>query len=130
MNQPLGVTQVVARSMSMSAAAASGQFACVCTRPRAHRRRRRRTVVRAAAKPADPTSPLVKVCGVTTAEDATHAGQAGANFIGMILWPKSKRSIALDVAKEVAAAAKEAGAVPVGVFVDESAEEIVAGGVG
>ena len=72
-------------------------------------------------------SPLVKVCGVTTVEDATQAANAGADFIGMILWPKSKRSISLDVAVDVAAAAKDGGATPVGVFVDETAEEIVAG---
>ena len=69
---------------------------------------------------------LVKVCGVTTPEDATQAAVAGADFIGMILWPKSKRSIPLDVAEQVADAAKAAGATPIGVFVDESAEEIVA----
>jgi len=40
----------------------------------------------------------------------------------MILWPKSKRSISLEVAATVAAAAKAGGAIPVGVFVDETAE--------
>ena len=74
----------------------------------------------------DEKKTLVKVCGVTTPEDATQAASAGADFIGMILWPKSKRSIPLDVAKQVADAAKAAGATPIGVFVDESAEEIVA----
>ena len=85
-------------------------------------------MVRAGAATAGK-APLVKVCGVTTAEDATQATKAGANFIGMILWPKSKRSISLEVATTVAAAAKAGGAIPVGVFVDESAEEIIAGGV-
>ena len=83
------------------------------------------TIVRAMAAK-DEKKTLVKVCGVTTPEDATQAAVAGADFIGMILWPKSKRSIPLDVAKEVADAAKAAGATPIGVFVDESAEEIVA----
>ena len=72
-------------------------------------------------------APLVKVCGVTTVEDATQAATAGATFVGMILWPKSKRSISLDAAVDVAAAAKAAGATPVGVFVDETAEGIIAG---
>ena len=56
----------------------------------------------------DEKKTLVKVCGVTTPEDATQAAVAGADFIGMILWPKSKRSIPLDVAKQVADAAKAA----------------------
>ena len=56
-------------------------------------------IVRAMAAK-DEKKTLVKVCGVTTPEDATQAAVAGADFIGMILWPKSKRSIPLDVAKE------------------------------
>ena len=63
---------------------------------------------------------------MTTPGDCDLAVGAGASFIGMILWPKSKRSVAFDVAAEIAAKAKEGGAVPVGVFVDESAEEIIA----
>ena len=98
--------------------------------PRAVRRgtarasRRRAPATRAAA--ASPGSTLVKVCGVTTPGDCDLAVGAGASFIGMILWPKSKRSVAFDVAAEIAAKAKEGGAIPIGVFVDESAEEIIA----
>ena len=69
--------------------------------------------------------PGVKVCGVTTAEDAAAAAAAGAQFVGMILWPHSKRSIDVERAREVAAAAKAGGATPVAVFVDEGAERIV-----
>uniref|UniRef100_A0A0D6QY55 phosphoribosylanthranilate isomerase n=1 Tax=Araucaria cunninghamii TaxID=56994 RepID=A0A0D6QY55_ARACU len=68
--------------------------------------------------------PLVKMCGITSVHDAVVAAEAGANFIGMILWPKSKRSVPLDVAKEISRAAREYGAEPVGVFVDEDADEI------
>ena len=68
--------------------------------------------------------PLVKMCGITSAEDAAIAAKAGANFIGMIVWPKSKRSVSVGLAREIAAAARENGAEPVGVFVDESAVEI------
>jgi len=100
-------------------------------RARSDAKRRSRSaasvVVRADAAADGPNkSPFVKVCGVTSAADATHAARAGADFVGMILWPKSKRSISLDVAKEVAAAARADGAVPVGVFVNETAAEIVA----
>ncbi|GBG83457.1 hypothetical protein CBR_g37169 [Chara braunii] len=67
----------------------------------------------------------VKICGVAYPEDATWAARCGADFVGMILWPKSKRSISRQQAVDVANAAKEHGAVPVGVFVEEGVEEIV-----
>jgi len=45
---------------------------------------------------------LVKVCGITSSEDALVACQAGANLIGIIFVPKSKRCIPnVDCAKEI-----------------------------
>lgn len=80
------------------------------------------------------TPPLVKMCGITSPEDAAMAAKAGANYVGMIVWPKSKRSVCLSLAREIAAAAREGGAEPVGVFVDENATEIedmcIAAGLG
>jgi phosphoribosylanthranilate isomerase len=77
---------------------------------------------------------LVKMCGITSPEDAAMAAKAGANYVGMIVWPKSKRSVCLSLAREIAAAAREGGAEPVGVFVDENAAEIedmcIAAGLG
>ena len=66
----------------------------------------------------------VKVCGVTNVKDAAVAAQLGARYIGMILWPKSKRSVSIDTAKAISNAARAHNAEPVGVFVDEDAETI------
>ncbi|KAL5995571.1 hypothetical protein ACLOJK_025635 [Asimina triloba] len=71
------------------------------------------------------TYPLVKMCGITSAEDAAMAAKAGASLIGMIIWPKSKRSVSISVAKEISKIARDCGAEPVGVFVDDDAETIL-----
>ncbi|CAN6466950.1 unnamed protein product [Victoria cruziana] len=65
------------------------------------------------------------MCGITSAKDAEIAAKAGANFIGMIIWPGSKRSVSTQVASDIAKAAREYGAEPVGVFVDEDADTIL-----
>jgi indole-3-glycerol phosphate synthase / phosphoribosylanthranilate isomerase len=43
----------------------------------------------------------VKICGITNVDDAELAIEAGADFIGLIFVPNSKRKISLETAKEV-----------------------------
>ncbi|XP_078152278.1 N-(5'-phosphoribosyl)anthranilate isomerase 1, chloroplastic-like [Carex rostrata] len=69
--------------------------------------------------------PIVKMCGIASARDAETAARAGANLIGMILWPKSKRSVSLEAAKEISKVARECGAESVGVFVDDDLDTIL-----
>lgn len=65
----------------------------------------------------------VKICGVTSVADAQAAVAAGADMIGLNFYPRSKRFVALERARDIAAA------VPpqvwkVGVFVNASRDEI------
>ncbi|MBS1123803.1 MAG: Phosphoribosylanthranilate isomerase [Deltaproteobacteria bacterium] len=67
----------------------------------------------------------IKICGITLADDAARVSDAGADFIGLNFWPKSRRYLAPERAPIVAAAARGAGAaLLVGVFVDAGVDEI------
>ena len=52
---------------------------------------------------------LAKVCGVTTKEDAVLACRAGADVIGVIHVPKSKRCVSSDQASEIVDAVRAFG---------------------
>ena len=65
----------------------------------------------------------VKICGVTSAEDARAAVAAGADMIGLNFYPRSKRFIALERAREIVTALPS-GVWKVGVFVNASRDEI------
>lgn len=67
---------------------------------------------------------LIKICGITQAELASQTALAGADFIGIVFHPYSKRFVEVDQAKEIAAAVIQQQAVPVAVFVDQTAEEM------
>lgn len=66
---------------------------------------------------------LVKICGITSAEDLEAAVDAGADALGFNFWPRSPRFITMDAAAELVRAVPE-GVLKVGVFVDTSAGEM------
>ena len=69
---------------------------------------------------------LIKICGVTTPEDALLVAQAGADAIGINFWSGSKRFVGDDAAAARVLAPIPAGVLKVGVFVNARAEEVVA----
>jgi phosphoribosylanthranilate isomerase len=68
---------------------------------------------------------VIKICGVTTPEDARFAAAAGADAVGINLWPRSKR-YADDAAARAVVAALPPGVLKVGVFVNAPAAEVAA----
>ncbi|KAH7883163.1 indole-3-glycerol phosphate synthase-domain-containing protein [Phlebopus sp. FC_14] len=45
--------------------------------------------------------PLVKICGIRTVEEATSAAESGADLLGLMLVPNSKRAISTGTAREI-----------------------------
>ena len=66
----------------------------------------------------------VKICGMTHPDDAEYAARLGADYIGIIFADSSRRKVSLPVAKCIADVSRKAGAEPVGVFVDQTADQI------
>lgn len=66
----------------------------------------------------------VKICGITSIEDALMCAEAGADLIGLNFYTKGIRYIEPNVAKEIAAELRKLPACPtlVGVFVNEAAD--------
>lgn len=68
----------------------------------------------------------VKICGVLEAANAAMVASAGADFVGLNFWPRSRRYLDPARASEVAAAVRAAGSRVVGLFVNATTEEILA----
>jgi len=66
-----------------------------------------------------------KVCGITRADQASAIAEMGADAVGINFWPKSKRYIALDAARDWLAEL-EGVVTRVGVFVNAGADELQA----
>ncbi|HYB96675.1 MAG TPA: phosphoribosylanthranilate isomerase [Vicinamibacterales bacterium] len=67
----------------------------------------------------------IKICGITRRADAEAAAACGADFVGFVLWPNSPRAIGIDRVGDLVAALPPA-VTPVGVFVNPSADEVIA----
>jgi len=68
----------------------------------------------------------IKICGITTEEQARAAAAAGADFIGLV-FAESRRRVDAPTARRIVAAARENGSAvgAVGVFVNEPAATIM-----
>ena len=68
----------------------------------------------------------VKICGITNLADALTAVDAGADYLGFIFYPPSKRGITVNEAQSLVAHLRSLPHCPllVGVFVDETADHI------
>ena len=66
----------------------------------------------------------VKICGTTSVADALLAAEAGADAIGLIFAPVSKRLVTAEVAREVSLAVGP-GVGRVGVFMDQALNEVL-----
>lgn len=67
----------------------------------------------------------IKICGLRFVESAVYAVRAGADFIGLVFHPESKRNVDMDSASEIAEAVSFNGGIPVAVVANQDASEIM-----
>lgn len=67
----------------------------------------------------------IKICGITQVDQAAAIAQL-VDYIGLNLWPRSKRFISIEQAARLADAARGRTAKLVGLFVDATRDEIAA----
>ncbi len=65
----------------------------------------------------------IKICGITTPEQAENVARLGADAIGLVFFQKSPRNVSISQAKEIVAAVKNK-CVTCGVFVDMELKSI------
>ena len=67
----------------------------------------------------------IKICGLRDPKMAQKSVEWGAHYIGIICHPSSKRYVEPALGKQIAEAVKAAKGIPVAVFVDHDAEQMV-----
>ena len=67
----------------------------------------------------------VKVCGITQIAQAQALDAMGLNFVGFIFYPASKRYVLANLTLAAIAAFKPSNAKKVGVFVNETMEQVM-----
>jgi len=65
----------------------------------------------------------IKICGITTPDDARMVAAAGADAVGLNFYARSPRSIGLDTARQIIDALPS-GVVRVGLFVNSGSEDV------
>ena len=68
-------------------------------------------------------TPLIKICGIGSLEDAIAAKNAGADAIGLVHYPKSPRHLDLDASTDIIKQLPT-HIEPIGVFVDHDPKKI------
>lgn len=72
-----------------------------------------------------PNALHVKICGLTNGEDARAAIEAGADFLGFVLYAKSPRGITPIALRAIMAGFGNVTPKAIGVFVNETREVVV-----
>ncbi|HYL81943.1 MAG TPA: hypothetical protein VEU07_14085, partial [Candidatus Acidoferrum sp.] len=66
----------------------------------------------------------IKICGITTAEDAADAVEAGADALGFVFVPGTPRAISPEAVERIVGTLPPF-ITPVGVFVDRPAQAVL-----
>jgi len=75
-------------------------------------------------RPMEAPTVQVKICGLTRVDEAVACAAAGAHAIGLVFYPRSRRCIRAETAREIRRALPPAVAC-VGVFVDAPPETVL-----